>query len=231
VKNTWKLTVSIVGGIFIIAGVIGFKMISDNEKKKEIKNKAPRSIAPSNIIDKQLVAPELINSTTVKPVANFTFVDQLGDTIDQTIVDNKIYVADYFFTTCGGICPAMSDQMKRVHAKYKNRKDFAILSHTVWPEVDTVEAMLAYSKKYGATPKQWYFLTGEKKALYDLARKSYFILKPAAVKGEGDGESDFIHTALFVLVDKNKKIRGYFDGTDPEEVDEMMTTIDYLLLQ
>lgn len=228
-KNTWLITVGLVAAIFIGFAYVGYQMISDNESKKEEKKKAPKILAPSNIIDKTLVAPNLIKSTTAKPVGDFKFIDQEGDSIDQSIVNDKIFVVDYFFTTCKGICPAMSDQMSRVHEKFKHRDDFVILSHTVWPEVDSVETMKAYADEHNATPKKWLFLTGDKKELYKLARNSYFVLKPAAVKGGGDGNSDFIHTNLFVLVDKNRHIRGYYKGTDPEQVDKLIETIDYLL--
>jgi protein SCO1/2 len=138
-------------------------------------------------------------------------------------------VADYFFTTCGSICPIMTGQMKRVQAAFLNNNDFLILSHTVWPEVDSVPQMLSYAKEKGVIRDKWHLLTGDKEKLYDLARKSYFVLKPAEAEDVGDGNSDFIHTNNFVLVDRKRQIRGYYDGTDSTEVSKLIKDIELLL--
>jgi protein SCO1/2 len=123
----------------------------------------------------------------------------------------------------------MTGQMKRVQAAYLSNDDFLILSHTVWPEVDTVEQMLRYAKEKAVVKGKWHLLTGNKEHLYDLARKSYFVLKPAEAEDVGDGNSDFIHTNNFVLVDKQRRIRGYYDGTDSTEVSKLIKDIDLLL--
>ena len=154
----------------------------------------------------------------------FSFTNQYGKETNQNTAEGKIYVCDYFFTTCQSICPKMSNQLMRVYDKYKSRTDFLILSHTVDPETDTVQQLLSYAKQHGVTDEKWLFLTGSKKDLYALARKGYML---NAEEGNG-GEEDFIHTQNFALIDKEKHIRGYYDGTDSAEVNRLMTDIQLL---
>lgn len=198
-----------------------------------LSSKSPAEKAPVvlNPID---VNPELVDSLLHgighgHKIQNFTFVNQYRKSITHDDVHEKVYVVDYFFTTCGSICPIMTGQMKRVQAAFLNNNDFLILSHTVWPEVDTVEQLLRYAKEKGVVKGKWHLLTGNKEQLYDLARKSYFVLKPIEAEDVGDGNSDFIHTNNFVLVDKKRQIRGYYDGTDSLEVDKLIRDIDILL--
>jgi len=162
-------------------------------------------------------------------VQDFSFINQYGESITEADVRNKVYVVDYFFTTCGSICPIMTGQMKRVQAAYLNEKDVLILSHTVWPEVDTVEQLLRYAQEKAVVRGKWHLLTGNKEKLYELARKSYFVLKPTEADDVGDGNSDFIHTNNFVLVDQKRRIRGYYDGTDSTEVSNLIRDIRILL--
>lgn len=158
-------------------------------------------------------------------IGEFSFLDQEGDTITLADVRGKIYITDYFFTTCPSICPKMTKQLERVQERFKDDSEILILSHTVHPENDSVKVMAKYAEKHGAIPKKWYFLTGEKRELYRLARQSYFVLKPAEVGEEGDAGSDFIHTNNFVLIDQKGRIRGYYDGTDPVDVDKLMEDV------
>jgi len=151
-------------------------------------------------------------------------VDQDGKAFNQSDLEGKYYVSDFFFTTCPTICPDMSTQLKRVQEAYKADDDFMIVSHTVNPEVDSAETLKAYAELYEADPNKWVFLTGDKKIIYDLARKSYFA---ATTEGDG-GVNDFIHTENFVLVDKEKRIRGFYDGTSEESVDQLITDIEIL---
>lgn len=161
-------------------------------------------------------------------IGDFAFLDQTGDTITKKDVEGKIYVADYFFVTCPSICPKMSKQMKRLQDRFEDDAEVLLLSHTVHPEHDSVEVMAKYGEKYGAIPKKWFLLTGDKTELYKLARQSYFVLKPAEVGQPGDGGSDFIHTNNFVLIDQKSRIRGYYDGTNPQEIDQLMIDIEKL---
>lgn len=164
-------------------------------------------------------------------IGDFSFVNQDGKKITQSEIEGKVFVAEYFFTTCQSICPVMNDQMQRVQEAFSKENDFRILSFTVHPEVDTVEQMKRYATDHDAIPGKWHFLTGEKTKLYELARKSFFVLKPAEAQNLGDAGGDFIHTNNFVLVDRKKNIRGYYDGTDPKEVDKLIHDIGRLLNQ
>jgi protein SCO1/2 len=163
--------------------------------------------------------------TTFHTVPDFHFTDQDGKIVTQKDFDGSIYVTDFFFTTCHSICPVMSDQMERVYNKYKNNPEVKFLSHTVDPEIDSVEQLKAYALKHNAQSGQWHFVTGEKAELYGIARKGYFL---DAQEGDG-GPDDFIHTQNFALIDKDKRIRGYYDGIDSSDVDQLIKDIELLL--
>ena len=151
--------------------------------------------------------------------------------IDTKSVYGKVYVAEYFFTTCKGICPIMNENMKKVYAKFKDNKDFVILSHTCMPETDSVPLLKAYQKKMLGDPptegSQWYFLTGTKKALYKMARESYLLDNPK--NNTGNIDEQFIHTQFFALVDKEQRVRGIYDALKSDELDKLMTDIQGLL--
>lgn len=154
-------------------------------------------------------------------IQSFTLINQLGDTIDEHVFDDKIYVADFFFTRCMGICPKMSKQMDRAAEELKSEDDVKFISHSVTPVSDSVSILAEYAALYGADPEQWMLVTGDKKEIYRLARNFYF-----AVTTEGTGDStDFIHTENFVLIDKQKRIRGFYDGTSTKEVDQLIEDI------
>lgn len=211
--------------VFVVVG-IGFTyffVVVPGQKEK------PLPILNPVDLEEEMVDPELLRMGYGHKVGDFEFVNQNGKTITSDEVKGKVHVAEYFFTTCKSICPVMNKQMQRVHEKFKKKNDFKILSFTVDPDVDTVAQMKWYAESHGASSKQWHFLTGEKEDLYSLARKSYFLLKPAEAQNLGDAGGDFIHTNNFVLVDRLSRIRGYYDGTDPEEVDQLIHDIDLLL--
>jgi protein SCO1/2 len=161
-------------------------------------------------------------------VRSFSFTDQNGKTVTQADVKGKVYVVEYFFTTCKGICPKMNENMTKVYQTYKGNKEVKILSHTVDPKKDTVAALKAYSERFGAEAPQWEFLTGDKKELYDMARYSYLVTAVDDT-GEVDIQSDFIHTEKFVLVDGTGHIRGIYDGTKIGEVNQLIGDIQELL--
>ncbi|NRA11335.1 MAG: SCO family protein [Crocinitomicaceae bacterium] len=176
-----------------------------------------------------MVDPELLRVGYGHTVGDFTFLNQDGKTITSDEVKGKIHVAEYFFTTCKSICPKMNQQMQRIHSQFRRNDDLKILSFTVDPDVDTVDQMKWYANSHGADSKQWHFLTGDKEELYQLARRSYFVLKPAEAQNLGDAGSDFIHTNNFVLVDRKSRIRGYYDGTSEEEVSKLILDIKLLM--
>ncbi len=160
----------------------------------------------------------------------FSFTNQDGKTVTEKDVAGKVFVVEYFFTTCKGICPKMNENMTKIYQAFRGNKDVMILSHTVDPLKDTVQAMKAYSLRFDADPAQWVFLTGDKKDLYDHARKSYLV---TAVDDTAtvDIQSDFIHTNRFMLVDRNGHIRGGYDGTDMGSINQLIGDIKILLAE
>lgn len=165
------------------------------------------------------------NNSGHHTVPDFDFINQDGETFTKRNVKNKIYVTEYFFTTCKSICPIMNTNLERVYAEFKNRNDFLILSHTVEPEIDSVKILKEYAKLHKVTDNRWQFVTGDKKQLYAMARKGYLLNDE---NGNGD-EDDFIHTQNFALIDKDDHIRGFYDGTDSKEIDRLIQEIKLLL--
>jgi protein SCO1/2 len=154
-------------------------------------------------------------------VAPFELINQNGDTITQEDYKNTIYVTDFFFTRCPSICPVMTNNMEVLQQEFISNNDIKLLSISVTPEIDSVSVLYNYASKNGALDTKWNITTGNKKHIYELARKSYF-----AVVDEGDGGlQDFIHTPNFVLVDKEKQIRGIYDGTKDEEIQRLIKDI------
>jgi protein SCO1/2 len=175
---------------------------------------------PSDI-NPHLVDESVRNVDRNHRIQSFSLINQVGDTIDEHVFDDKIYVADFFFTRCMGICPKMSKQMDRAAEELKAEEDVKFISHSVTPVSDSVPVLAEYAELYGADPEQWMLVTGDKKEIYRLARNFYF-----AVTTEGTGDStDFIHTENFVLIDKQKRIRGFYDGTSTKEVDQLIKDI------
>lgn len=187
----------------------------------------PREVLP--IFQPAQVNVELVDSTIqhVKKyhtIADFSLINQNGKTVTQDTYNNKIYIADFFFTTCQTICPIMTDHMVILQNQLKLDPDVMLLSHTVTPEIDSVAKLKKYALNKGVLDSKWNLVTGDKKEIYQLARKSYL-----AVKSYGDGgEYDMIHTENFILVDQKKRIRGYYDGTLEEDIESLLNDIDIL---
>jgi protein SCO1/2 len=160
-------------------------------------------------------------------VQPFSFTSQYDQPVTQKDVAGKVYLAEYFFTTCKGICPKMNNNMKKLYAIFKDEKDFYILSHTVDPETDTVGRMKRYADSLGVTTPNWLFLTGRKDSLYQAARISYLLDDPS--NGHGKIEDQFIHTQFFALVDKNGRVRKIYDGLKSDELAELEKDIPQLL--
>lgn len=158
-------------------------------------------------------------------IPDFEFINQDGETFTKQNVKNKIYVTEYFFTTCKSICPIMNTNLEKVYSEFKNREDFLILSHTVEPEIDSVKILKEYANLHKVTDKRWQFVTGDKKQLYNMARKGYLLNDE---NGSGD-EDDFIHTQNFALIDKDFHIRGFYDGTDSKEIDRLIQEVKLLM--
>ena len=175
-------------------------------------------------VNPRLVDASLHHVKKNHKISDFELVNQNGATVTQATFDNKIYVADFFFTRCGTICPLMTTHMYALQNAFLNDEEVLLLSHSVTPVLDSVPVLKRYAENKGVLAAKWHLVTGPKKQIYDLARKSYF-----AVLDEGDGgEQDFIHTEQFVLVDQKKRIRGYYDGTNPKEIERILADISLL---
>lgn len=159
-------------------------------------------------------------------IGDFDLIDQWGNKADSSLLQGKIYVADFFFTTCPTICIDMGANFQRIQETYKDEDRLHLVSHTVMPEIDTVEVMHAYGERMGAIKGKWHLLTGEKRELYRMARREYFAVME---QGTSFDEHDFIHTENVILVDEKKRIRGFYDGTSDLDIDRLIGDIQILL--
>lgn len=175
-------------------------------------------------INPKLVDKSVRMFTKNHTISDFKLINQNGKIITQNDYKNKIYVADFFFATCQGICIPMAYNMTKLQEYFKNDNEIMFLSHSVTPKIDSVPLLRDYATKKGIIDGKWNVTTGDKKHIYELARKSYF-----AVLDEGDGgDQDFIHTENFILIDKDKRIRGMYDGTKKENVQKIIDDIKLL---
>lgn len=172
----------------------------------------------------KLVDKSLHNSNENHTVADFTLINQNGKIITQDDYMDKIYVTDFFFTRCQTICPIMTNNMVKIQEAYKNNNDVMFLSLSVTPDIDSIPILREYANSKGVIDTKWNVTTGNKTHIYELARKSYF----AGVDQGDGGLQDFIHTPNFVLVDKKKKIRGIYNGTEDEEILRLINDIKVL---
>ena len=176
-----------------------------------------------------MVSEELVDSTIqyqlkYHKIADFSLTNQNGKTITQEDYKDKIYVADFFFTTCQTICPIMTGNMSEIQKAIMGYDDVMLLSHSVTPKIDSVAQLKRYALEKGVNDRKWNLVTGDKKQIYELARKSYLAVK---TNGNGD-EYDMIHTENFILVDKKRQIRGFYDGTDPKDIERLTQDIETL---
>lgn len=217
-QRSLVLRVALFAIIAVAAIVVGYFIIKPSDEL--------RIFHPKDL-DARLVDPSVRNTEGEHHITDFALVDQLGRTITLADVQDRIIVADFFFTTCATICPKMTTQMERVQETFKADKRIVLLSHSVTPEMDSVPALAAYAELHNADPERWHFLTGDRKQIYALARRSYF-----ACLEEGDGgPDDFVHTENFVLVDPKRRIRGFYDGTSANEVDRLIADIGKLQME
>jgi protein SCO1/2 len=186
--------------------------------KKELPIYNPSDFNP------ELVDKSLHNTTENHTVADFELINQNGKIVTQEDYKDKIYIVDFFFTNCRSICPIMTDNMVKLQEEFLSNNDIMLLSLSVTPEIDTTSVLRTYASDKGVIDSKWNITTGNKKHIYELARKSYF-----AVVEQGDGGlQDFIHTPNFILVDKKKQIRGIYDGIKDEEIVRLINDIRIL---
>ena len=174
-------------------------------------------------VNEKLVDSSIIHVAKYHKISDFKLTNQNGKEITQANYKDKIYVADFFFTTCQDICPVMTKNMYQLQEELKNDNQILLLSHTVIPEVDTVEQLKEYAVENNVDDSKWNLVTGDKKQIYELARKSYL-----AVEDSNYSEYDMIHTENFMLIDKEKQIRGFYDGTNSEDINRLLKDIEIL---
>jgi len=206
-------------------------------------------VFPTHLILLSLLAVSLVNCTTHEPntlpflgrhkytqtpsgidtvyhsISEFAFTDQDSSKITNANFDGKIYVADFFFTTCPSICPITTAQMLRIYTRFKNDTNVLILSHTIDPEYDQVPVLKEYADRLDVSSDKWHFVTGNKDSIYNMAQNSYY-----ARAGEDPGApGGFVHSGAFALIDRHRHIRGIYDGTKPKEVDKLMKDMVILM--
>jgi protein SCO1/2 len=207
----WKVSAFVVSAGFVLYFVLIFQ--------KELPIYNPADLNP------ELVDASLQEIKVDHTVSDFHLINQNGKTITQDDYNDKVYVTDFFFTRCPSICPVMANNMEKLQERFLKTDKVMLLSLSVTPEIDSVPLLRAYSQKYNAKDSKWNITTGDKKHIYELARKSYF-----AVNDMGDGLlQDFIHTPNFILVDTKKQIRGIYDGTKDVEIERLVKDIEILL--
>ena len=176
------------------------------------------------MVNYELVDSTIQHTKKFHRIADFELINQNGKTVTNENFNGKIYVADFFFTTCPTICISMTDNLLKVQKEIQNNPNILLISHSVTPKIDSVTQLKKYAIEKGVNDKKWHLVTGDKKVIYKLARKSYL-----AVKDEGDGGPfDMIHTENFILVDPDKRIRGFYDGTDSKEIKRLLLEIKIL---
>ena len=174
-------------------------------------------------VNEKLVDSSIIHVAKYHKISDFKLTNQNGEEITQANYKDKIYVADFFFTTCQDICPVMTKNMYQLQEELKNDNQILLLSHTVIPEVDTVEQLKKYAIENNVDDSKWNLVTGDKKQIYELARKSYL-----AVEDSNYSQYDMIHTENFMLIDKERQIRGFYDGTNSEDINRLLKDIKIL---
>jgi protein SCO1/2 len=211
-----SLPITIIMLVFSVFMISAIYSILKPEKRLPVFN--PVDVNP------RLVDQSLLHINSNHKIGDFSLINQNGKVITQEDYKDKIYVSDFFFTTCQTICPIMTYNMAKIQKEFSEDDSVMLLSHSVTPEIDSVAVLRDYADRKGVVDVKWNVTTGDKKHIYELARKSYF-----AVVDEGDGgDQDFIHTENFILVDKKRQIRGYYDGTQDEEMDRLITDIKTL---
>ena len=209
------LSVYLGGLIFALISVSIFYWI--------LKPKKNLPIFQPSTVNLKLVDSSIQYISKYHKISAFSLINQNGDTITEKFYNGKIYIADFFFTTCQDICPIMTRNMHVLQDKLKNEDEVLLLSHTVMPEIDSVEVLKKYSKDYNVDDKKWNLVTGDKEQIYNLARKSYLAAEDVEFR-----KYDLIHTENFVLIDKESQIRGFYDGTKIDEINLLLDDIEIL---
>uniref|UniRef100_UPI003F73B739 SCO family protein n=1 Tax=Marivirga arenosa TaxID=3059076 RepID=UPI003F73B739 len=203
------------------ASLILFACGFENQKNK----KAEFPVLGRKEYVEKIVDGQKVIDTVDHTIPDFKLVNQDSNWVTPESFEGQVYVADFFFTSCPTICPTMKKEMLRVYEAYKDNPEVGIISHSIDPEYDTVALLHDFAEKLGVEAPKWHFVTGNKEDIYELGQKGYMV---TAMEDENEA-GGYIHSGAFVLVDKERKIRGVYDGTKSEEVDKLITDIDLLL--
>jgi protein SCO1/2 len=210
---------------FLILGFILFSVLFLSIAYQFLNPKKTLPIYNPSMVNSELVDTTVQHISKYHAIADFSFTNQNGKTITQKDYEGKIYVADFFFTTCPTICPIMQDNMVEIQNAFKTNPKVMLLSHTVMPQIDSVPVLKKYALEKGVIDTKWNLVTGDKKDIFYIARKSYL-----AVKTDTAGELyDMVHTENFILVDEQRRVRGFYDGTKKEDIKRLIEDINFLL--
>ena len=204
---------------YIIFSIFGLLLFSCSSNNARLPILGPKEI--KNVTFEGKIKADTIYHT----IRDFSFTDQNGEEVTQETFKDKIYVADFFFTTCPTICPIMKTQMLRVYEKYKDNPDVLLLSHTIDPKHDSVEVLHEFAERLGVNTGSWHFVTGDEAEIYDIGQNSYMV----TARDDPDEPGGYLHSGAFLLIDKERRIRGIYDGTNKEKVDDLMKDMDKLL--
>ena len=211
----YRLFIHTLGGISVLTLALFYQALKPEQRLP---------IYQPAMVNYELVDSTLQHQKKFHHIADFNLRNQNGQWVSQKDYQNKIYVADFFFTTCPTICPVMTKNMAALQEVFLNDPQIKLLSHSVTPEIDSVAQLKKYAIEKGVNDQKWNLVTGDKKQIYQLARKSYL-----AVKEDGDGGPfDMIHTENFILVDPDKRIRGFYDGTNSQEMEQLIQDVSSL---
>jgi len=207
--------------LFVMLSIILLGCELENKKNKE----AEFPILGRKQYVEKIVDGKTVTDTVDHSIPDYKLVNQDSNWVTPKTFEGKIYVADFFFTSCPTICPTMKKEMLRVYEAYKENDQVGIISHTIDPEYDTVALLKDFAEKLDVKAPKWHFVTGEKEDIYELGQKGYMV---TAMEDENE-KGGYLHSGAFVLVDKERHIRGVYDGTQSNEVDKLIQDIELLL--
>ncbi|MCH3884884.1 SCO family protein [Tenacibaculum aquimarinum] len=217
--------------LFIFIGSLFFFSCGKQVKKEKIKVEETSRVAYLPYYNEETFEPNWIKPNSKEEqefhkIPDFNLINQLGDTVSHKTFENKIYITDFFFATCPGICPKMTENMFKVQEEFKDDSDILLLSHSVTPTKDTVAVLKEYSEKYNIIDNKWHLVTGNKEEIYNLGRNEYFVENELSLTPKDI--NDFLHTENFLLIDKNKHIRGIYNGLNRASVAQLIIDVKAL---
>ncbi|WP_405396987.1 SCO family protein [Maribacter sp. Asnod2-G09] len=217
--------------VLSIVVILFFAACKQTVKKEDIQVKDTSRVEHLPYYNDESFTPHWITPNTEEEkqfhkIPDFKLVDQLGDTLTQKSFENQIYITDFFFTSCPGICLKMTNNMTKVQEAFLDNSEVAILSHSVTPSIDSVSVLKTYAEKNGVIDAKWHLVTGDKTEIYNLGRNEYFVENDLGIPKD---INDFLHTENFLLIDKNKHIRGIYNGLNRASIAQLITDVNALL--